>query len=122
MERPEVTRARALLVTSAQGAGLWALGRVSHLLFLARARIEPKLVNTPVPPRVQRFGKNLWQRITTRFPGLADLLAETIANAPAAHNGFAKPEGVASSTASPDRKSTRLNSSHPSKSRMPSSA
>lgn len=78
MDRPPLNRARALLATTAQSAGLWAFGRVSHLLLLARARIEalePR-VQAEVSPRVQRFGKGLWQRITTRFPGLSDLVGE----------------------------------------------
>jgi hypothetical protein len=82
MERPEIDRTRALLTTllatKPQTAGLWALGRVSHLLLLARARLEalePR-VQAHMPPRVQRFGKGLWQRITTRFPGLSDLMSE----------------------------------------------
>ena len=85
MDRPDVNRTRALLVTTAQTAGLWALGRVSHLLLLARARLEalePR-VQAQVPPQVQRFGKGLWQRITTRFPGLSDLMSELGTPAPA---------------------------------------
>lgn len=78
MERPDVNRTRALLATTAQTAGLWALGRVSHLLLLARARLEvlEPQIQSQVPPRVQRFGKSLWHRITTRFPGLSDLVSE----------------------------------------------
>lgn len=82
MEREEVKRARALLVTTAQSAGLWAIGRVSHWALIARTRIDARLaaqLGSQVPPRVQRFGKNLWQRITTRFPALADLLHEGLA-------------------------------------------
>lgn len=84
MERPEVTRARALLVTTAQTAGVWALERVSHWLLLARARLEdlePR-IQSQVPPPVQRFGKSLWQRITTRFPALADLMNDLGARPP----------------------------------------
>jgi len=86
-EANHADRARALLVTTAQSAGLWALGRISHLLLLARARfevLEPR-ISKQVPPRVQRFGKRLWHRITDRFPLLADLLNEPTH---AATNGF----------------------------------
>lgn len=92
MAQPEQNRARALLVTTAETAGIWALGRLSHWLLLARARLEqlePQL-EQQVPPRVQRFGKNLWQRITARFPALSELLGErSAAPATADANGHA---------------------------------
>jgi len=91
MDRPDVNRTRALLATTAQSAGLWALGRVSHLLLLARARLEalePR-VQAQVPPQVQRFGKSLWQRVTTRFPGLSDLMSELGTPVPAASRAAA---------------------------------
>src|SRR5688500_11102087 len=78
MERPDLTRARALLVTTAHSAGLVALSRVSQWLLFARAQLERHSagIEARVPPRAQRFGKSLWLRITARFPALAELVAE----------------------------------------------
>ncbi len=90
MERPPATRARALLVATAESAGLWAVSRLSHWLLIARARLEtlePR-IQADVPPRVQRFGKGLWRRITERFPALAELLNEGAPRS-ASHNGHA---------------------------------
>lgn len=90
MERPEANRARALLVATAESASLWAVGRLSHWLLLARARLEalePR-IQAQVPPRAQRFGKGLWRRITDRFPALAELLNESAPRS--AGNGYAQ--------------------------------
>jgi hypothetical protein len=110
MERPDLKQARALLVTTAQSAGLLALSRVSRWLLLARAQLEhlqPSL-EARVPPRAQRFGKSLWHRITTRFPALADLAAE-LGSAPhgrtprAGTNGHAPPPAAPPTQVDPHR-------------------
>lgn len=62
-------RARLLLATSTLTLRLWALARVTELLTRVAAR-------TPEPTRqaAQRFGNQLWKRITARFPALEGLI------------------------------------------------
>lgn len=62
-------RARLLLATSTLTFRLWALARVTDLLARVAAR-------TPEPRRqaAQRFGNQLWKRITARFPALEGLI------------------------------------------------
>lgn len=62
-------KARALLVTSTLGLRSWALARFTELVVRARVYVPMQTQVT-----AQRFGNQLWRRITTRFPALGDLL------------------------------------------------
>ena len=71
-------RARTLVLQSRQSLRLWAMARVTLILAAARQRLDEQGSRVPPPVRVaaQRFGTQLWQRITTRFPLLDDVLTE----------------------------------------------
>jgi hypothetical protein len=68
-------RARLLLASSTEGLRLWALARFQQLAARTRERFVAQGGRLPAEARVavQRFGSQLWQRVTVRFPGLADL-------------------------------------------------
>lgn len=78
MDEPISERARSLVARSTRGLRLWALARIALLLTTAKARAFKHSDRVPPEARAvaQRFGSQLWQRITTRFPGLDDLLSE----------------------------------------------
>jgi len=80
-------RARTLVLQSSQSLRLWAMARVTLILAAARQRLDEQSSRVPPPARAfaqrltqrlvtQRFGTQLWQRITTRFPALDEVLAD----------------------------------------------